>query len=439
MLLTDSSKQEAGVVDFVYVCKKQPFSITCSPYLPKIEENYVDMDLVLRLNIPIKNIQCTRLHYAGHHTRVVGQISQTVQCVVAGKTKGTAHLKAKVVRDLTKLFQADCVAGHRLYNNLMDPSYHSKEVHHNNTRNNILASKPHTGTNDTYTNISTVVVNDTCDDDVSSEKDDNESIASDAELSAYLANMSAEAQADAVADYPELANHIKKEKQEHVTVLANHIKEDQQEHVTSDDEELRMFFSTQSEDAKLQAVSDYPELKQILQKEKKEQLPHRFEDPVLAAISKQGLGPTDARIMSMNANMQLSSMAVSNHHPRQYVDSTPSALSYPSNYASDLGKIPNPAETKDDHLRQLVAQHGYHEDQDSLKYLAASHGYYDSPSDPDQDQVSQHSDTAEFFCRLCQSSGQPAFVTFSHDLMDPTCPSMYSDGDTEEEDATLED
>ena len=74
MLLTDSSQQEAGVIDFIYVCKKQPFSITCSPYLPKIEENYVDLDLVLKMNIPIKNIQCTRLHYAGHHTKVVGQI-----------------------------------------------------------------------------------------------------------------------------------------------------------------------------------------------------------------------------------------------------------------------------------------------------------------------------------------------------------------------------
>ena len=335
MILTDSSKQEAGVMDFVYVCKKQPFSITCSPYLPKIEENYVDMDLVLRLNIPIKNIQCTRLHYAGHHTRIVGQISQTVQCVVAGKTKGTAHLKAKVVRDLTKLFQADCVAGHKLYNNLMDPSYNKKEVHSATKNNNTLTPKPSTGTNDTYTNISTVIVNDTCDDDVPSQKD-NESIASDAELSEYLAKMTADAQADAVADYPELANYVKKDKQEHVT---------------SDDEELRLFFSTQSEDARLQAVSDYPELKRILQKEKDVKLPHRFQDPVLAAIFKQGIGPTDARIMSMNANMQPhmpSSMPASNHHPRQLmVDSTPSVLSYPSDYASDLGKIPHPAETKD--------------------------------------------------------------------------------------------
>ena len=434
MLLTDSSQQEAGVIDFIYVCKKQPFSITCSPYLPKIEENYVDLDLVLKMNIPIKNIQCTRLHYAGHHTKVVGQISQTVQCVVAGKTHGTAHLKAKVVRDLSKLFQADCVAGYQLYNKLMDPSFATKKD--NSRRNNTLTSKQLTGTKDTYSNISTVVVNDTCDDNGPSQKV-NDSIVSeddrDDELSEYLAKMTADAQADAVADYPELARHIKQVP----------------EPVTDDDDELRKFFSTQSEDARLQAVSDYPELKRILQNEKDEKLlPKRFQDPVLGAISKQGLGPTDARIMSINANTQphmLSSMPAVTHHSRQLmVDPTVSALSYPSNFTSDLGKPST--ETKDAPLSQLMAHHGYHDqdslndlaashgyhDQDSLQDLAASHGYHDSPSDPDLDQVSLHSDTAEFFCRLCQRSGQPAFVTFSHDFMDPSCPSMYSD---EEEDA----
>ena len=100
MIVTDSTPLEAGIKDFIFVCKKQPFAITCSPYLPKIAENYVDLDLVLKLNIPLKNIQCTRLSYAGQFTRIVGQISQTVQCVVSGKMIGTSHLKAKVVHDL---------------------------------------------------------------------------------------------------------------------------------------------------------------------------------------------------------------------------------------------------------------------------------------------------------------------------------------------------
>ena len=54
MIVTDSTPLEAGIKDFIFVCKKQPFAITCSPYLPKIPENYVDLDLVLKLNIPIE-------------------------------------------------------------------------------------------------------------------------------------------------------------------------------------------------------------------------------------------------------------------------------------------------------------------------------------------------------------------------------------------------
>ena len=91
MILTDSVQLEAGAKDFVYVSKKQPFSITCSPYLPKPNETYIDQDLALKMDIPIKQLQCTRITISGHKTRIVGQISQTVQCVVSGKLHGTAH------------------------------------------------------------------------------------------------------------------------------------------------------------------------------------------------------------------------------------------------------------------------------------------------------------------------------------------------------------
>ena len=70
------------------------------------------------------------MHYAGQFTRVVGQIRQTVQCVVAGKTIGTTHLKAKVVRDLNKLFHADCLANQQLYHQLMDPANPICQCHH---------------------------------------------------------------------------------------------------------------------------------------------------------------------------------------------------------------------------------------------------------------------------------------------------------------------
>ena len=51
--------------------------------------------------------------------RIVGQISQTVQCVDSGQAVGTSHLKAKVVCDLSKLFQADCLASKQLSDKLM--------------------------------------------------------------------------------------------------------------------------------------------------------------------------------------------------------------------------------------------------------------------------------------------------------------------------------
>ena len=46
-----------------------------------------------------------------------------------------------------------------------------------------------------------------------------------------------------------------------------------------------------------------------------------------------------------------------------------------------------------------------------------------------QDRDSLYSDTAEFFCRLCSVSNQPDIVTFSHNLLDPSCPSMDDDTD----------
>ena len=65
----------------------------------------------------------------------------------------------------------------------------------------------------------------------------------------------------------------------------------------------------------------------------------------------------------------------------------------------------------------------------------ASHRYCEAGPLPDPDQVSLHSDTADFFCRLCQQSDQPDIITFSHDLMDPSCPSMedYDDSFNEED------
>ena len=42
--------------------------------------------------------------------------------MVSGKLCGTSHLKAKVVRDLAKISNTDCIAGQQLFKKLMDPT-----------------------------------------------------------------------------------------------------------------------------------------------------------------------------------------------------------------------------------------------------------------------------------------------------------------------------
>ena len=240
----------------------------------------------------------------------VGQISQTVQCVVSGKTKGTAYFKAKVVRDLSKLYQADCLAGKQLYDKLMDPTPSTtKEVKPRGHNKNTSKQSMTPGINDSYTNISTVIVNETCHDDSTDLEDTASNASHDAMLGNFLAEMTDDARAQAVYDYPELANHTKQG-----VDIDN----------TSSEDDLVRFLA-------MQAADDYQEV--------------------------------------------------------------------------------------------------------ALQDLAAGHGYHDAVPSPDFDQVSLHSDTAEFFCRLCQASDQPNIITFSHDLLDPECPSMDYDDPYEEDDA----
>lgn len=399
------------------MCRKQPFAVTCSPYLPKTPDNYVDLDLVLKMNIPMKNIQCTRQNYAGQNIRIVGQISQTIQCVDAGKAHGAAHLRAKVVRDLGKLFQADCLAGQQLYDKLLDPSSlnTSKGVKYRSNMN-ISTSRQLSGTKDIYTNVSAIIANETCDDDLDSACD----ASVDENLTNYLATMTDDARAQAVEDYPELARHIK-----HTVDSTSN---------TSQEDDMLQFFALQTKDYRAQAVEDYPELKSILQPDESLDQPSSS-DPVLAAIARQGIGPTDVYVMAINVNPQSHtiSMPATDHMMRQtMVDTIPSDLSCHSTSVSDLRNGPA-LEVSDETLPHLMTQpqHGYPDDLDSLQ---ASHGYCDSGPLPDPDQVSLNSETAEFFCRLCQQSDQPDIITFSHDLLDPSCPSMEYDDSFEEED-----
>ena len=89
-------------------------------------------------------------------------VERTIQCVVAGKTLGTAHPS-----DLSKLFHADCVAGQQLYSSLLDPSFLniSKEVKDRSSESNTSTSKKISGTKDIHTNVFAVLADNTCGDD----------------------------------------------------------------------------------------------------------------------------------------------------------------------------------------------------------------------------------------------------------------------------------
>ena len=118
MIKTDSNVDKLGTRDFVFSCHNRAFAATWSPLLPKPTESLIDLELTEFLDIPIKKIEARKFSYAGMDTRIVGHISQTVQCVVNGKTSGTIHLKASVVRHLTKMVKMDCIAGGQLYQRL---------------------------------------------------------------------------------------------------------------------------------------------------------------------------------------------------------------------------------------------------------------------------------------------------------------------------------
>ena len=130
---TDKIVVENGA-DFTFVCRKIPFAISCSE-LHHGNINLIDLDLVIKMKIPLRNIKVKRMSLLGHDVRAVGRIKQTIQCVVNGQVQGSVHLEGKVVRDLYSLFNVDCFASFKTYERLMgreppDPSdegYNSTE------------------------------------------------------------------------------------------------------------------------------------------------------------------------------------------------------------------------------------------------------------------------------------------------------------------------
>ena len=117
-MITDKVTTQNGA-DFTFVCAKVPFAISCSTHLDHRSYNMIDLDLINKMKIPLKNIRVTRINIQGHDLRCVGAISQTIQCVADGKVSGTIHLYAKVIRDLFNSISTDCLASRRTYSRLM--------------------------------------------------------------------------------------------------------------------------------------------------------------------------------------------------------------------------------------------------------------------------------------------------------------------------------
>ena len=118
MTVTTDKTIVCNGTDFTFVCKKIPFAISCSSELPHGDVNLIDLDLINKMGIPLRNIKVTRMSLLGHDVRAVGRIKQTIQCVSKGRVQGTIHLQAKVVRDLYSVLGVDCVASARTYSRL---------------------------------------------------------------------------------------------------------------------------------------------------------------------------------------------------------------------------------------------------------------------------------------------------------------------------------
>ena len=116
--ITDKVNYENGA-EFMFVCSKIPFAMSCSRDLQHKNFNVIDLDLVNKMKIPLKKIRVSRITIQGQILRSVGVISQTIQCVIGGKISGTIHLYATVVRDLYSSLDVDSIASKRTFTRLM--------------------------------------------------------------------------------------------------------------------------------------------------------------------------------------------------------------------------------------------------------------------------------------------------------------------------------
>ena len=107
-----------GDVEYVFSVKSRPFACLVSPHLPTPSSSLIDYNLVSSLGLKMSDLQCQKFFFGGHKMRILGKVSLTVQTIQDGLSSGTFHIKAKVVTDLTKNFDTDCVAGSKTRNPL---------------------------------------------------------------------------------------------------------------------------------------------------------------------------------------------------------------------------------------------------------------------------------------------------------------------------------
>ena len=82
----------------------------------------IDLDLVLKMKIPLQRIKVERYSIMGQSVRAVGYVNQTVQCVQQGRISGNIHIQAKVIRDLYSLYDVDCIASKKTFTRLVGKS-----------------------------------------------------------------------------------------------------------------------------------------------------------------------------------------------------------------------------------------------------------------------------------------------------------------------------
>ena len=108
--------------EFIFCVKGRPFPCLVSPYLPTPTASLIDYNLVRDLGLKMTDLKCEKFSYGGFKMRILGKVSQSVQCIHNGVSSGYFHIKANVVKDLEKNFDTECVAGIKMAAQLREDS-----------------------------------------------------------------------------------------------------------------------------------------------------------------------------------------------------------------------------------------------------------------------------------------------------------------------------